>query len=121
MNQGNSKEAVEARKKAWLDRLQFELERMVACLKRHPNVRRVILFGSLARCEARNHSDIDIVIIQDTGKSFLARLDEFYGAIHPTVETDILVYTPREWDELRQSRDFVKRLEGEGVVLYDCA
>ena len=94
---------------------------MVACLKDHPDVRRVVLFGSLARSRGRNHSDIDIVIIQDTKKDYMARLDEFYEALRPTVETDILVYTPQEWEELRQSRKFVRRIEKEGVVLHDCA
>ena len=121
MGERNTKEAVEMRAAVWRRRVQAELERILARLKEHPNVLRVILFGSLARGECRRGSDLDLVIVQRTDKRFLDRLDEFYRLLAPTVETDILVYTPSEWDELRRDRAFVRRIAGEGVVLYESA
>jgi hypothetical protein len=41
-------------------------------------VRKVLLFGSLARGDARDHSDIDMIVVKDTQLRFLDRLDELY-------------------------------------------
>jgi len=38
----------------------------------------VLLFGYLARGDARDHSDIDLIVVKDTLMRFLDRLDEFY-------------------------------------------
>lgn len=92
---------------------------MVALLEGKPGIRRVILFGSLARGQASSRSDLDLVIVQETDKPFMARLDEFYGLLAPRVETDILVYTPEEWDRMRETRHFARRIGEEGVTLYE--
>lgn len=59
------------------------------------------------------------MIVQDTDKRFMDRLDEFYKLLVPTVETDILVYTPQEWETLVETRTFVKRIAGGGIALYE--
>ncbi len=115
----NTREAIAARRDARRERLQEELDRMLARLKEDPSVRRVVLFGSLTRDDWGSRSDLDLIVIQDTRKPFLERLDEFYRRLTPRVETDILVYTETEWDELRQTRAFVKRAADEGVLLYE--
>jgi predicted nucleotidyltransferase len=58
--------------------LKTELERILKRLKCDPSVRKVLLFGSLARGDARDHSDIDLIVVKDTTMRFLDRLDEFY-------------------------------------------
>jgi predicted nucleotidyltransferase len=115
----NSKEAVEARKQAWVQRLQAELNRMLDLLRQRADVEKVIVAGSMARGDAGVHSDLDVVVIQKTDKRFLDRLGDFYSYLCPTVETDILVYTPQEWEELALSRGFFRRLHREGVVMYE--
>ena len=56
-------------------------------------MRKVLLFGSLARADARDHSDdIDLIVVKDTQMRFLDRLDEFYDDARAAM--DILVYTP---------------------------
>lgn len=102
----NAKADVEARRDAWLARLQAELDRMLELLKARPDVEQVILFGSLARKQAGARSDLDLVIIQDTPKRFLDRLADFYAYLGPRVEADILVYTPDEWNTLPEKRFF---------------
>jgi predicted nucleotidyltransferase len=114
----NSREAVERRTEARLARLQTELGRMLALLKGHAGVKSVILFGSLARDEGHAYSDLDLVVVQDTPKRFMDRLDELYRLLTPDVATDILVYTPREWNELTTTHAFVRRAHREGKVLY---
>lgn len=61
-----------------LEDMNAELERILDRLKRDPRVRKVLLFGSLARGDARDHSDIDLIVVKDTQMRFLDRLDEFY-------------------------------------------
>ncbi len=115
----STRSSVAARRQAWRDRLQVELGRMVEIIRGQPGVRRIVLFGSMATGSARNRSDLDIVVIQSTSKRFMDRLDEFYRLLVPTVETDILVYTPEEWSSLLRTRRFVQRIASEGKVLYE--
>ncbi|TFH50218.1 MAG: nucleotidyltransferase domain-containing protein [Methanothrix sp.] len=96
--------------------LNAELERILSRLKNDPSVRKVLLFGSLARGDARDHSDIDMIVVKDTQMRFLDRLDEFYDDAREAM--DILVYTPQEFEEMKE-RPFVKRALREGKMLYE--
>jgi len=96
--------------------LKAELDRIIGRLKADPSVRLVLLFGSMARGDARDHSDIDLIVVKDTEKRFLDRLDEFYDDAREAM--DILVYTPQEFEEMKE-RPFVKRALREGMILYE--
>ena len=96
--------------------LNAELEKILNRLKKDPSVRKVLLFGSLARGDARDHSDIDLIVVKDTQMRFLDRLDEFYDDAREAM--DILVYTPQEFEEMKE-RPFVKRALREGKMLYE--
>lgn len=96
--------------------LKAELERIVNRLKSDPSVRLVLLFGSLARGDARDHSDIDLIVVKETEKRFLDRLDEFYDDAREAM--DVLVYTPQEFEEMKE-RPFVKMALKEGKILYE--
>jgi len=96
--------------------LEGELERILNRLKNDTSVRKVLLFGSLARGDARDHSDIDLIVVKDTQMRFLDRLDEFYDDAREAM--DILVYTPQEFEEMKE-RPFVKRALREGKMLYE--
>ncbi len=96
--------------------LKAELERIVNRLKKDPSVRLVLLFGSLARGDARDHSDIDLIVVKETEKRFLDRLDEFYDDAREAM--DILVYTPQEFEDMKE-RPFVKKALKEGKILYE--
>ncbi len=98
--------------------LEQELGRIVSRC-RELGYRKVMLFGSLARGEVGPWSDIDLILVKDTDKRFLDRLDEFYGQVLPDVPVDALVYTPEEFAHLSRERAFVRRALEEGVVLYD--
>ena len=96
--------------------LEGELERILNRLKNDTSVRKVLLFGSLARGDARDHSDIDQIVVKDTPMRFLDRLDEFYDDAKEAM--DILVYTPQEFEEMKE-RPFVKRALREGKMRYE--
>jgi len=100
------------------EELQRELRRIVSKC-RDLGYRKAILFGSLARGNVGPWSDIDLILVKDTDKRFLDRLDEFYGGVLPDLPVDVLVYTPEEFARLSRERAFVRRALKEGVVLYD--
>ncbi len=93
-----------------------ELNGILARLRSDASVRKVILFGSMARGDTHEWSDIDLIIVKDTDKKFLDRLDEFYTG--PSEPKDILVYTPEEFEYMKE-RPFVKNALKEGKVLYE--
>jgi predicted nucleotidyltransferase len=79
----------------------------------------VILFGSLARGQVGEDSDIDLLVVMDSDVPFLKRSQCLYEALQPTVALDLLVYTPTEWDRLRDERQTLRRADSEGQVLYE--
>ena len=85
----------------------------------HP--KRIILFGSRARGDARPDSDVDLLVIADSTKPRYRRAAPLYGVLSDIlIPMDILVYTPeevREWSEVRQA--FVTTAIREGRVLYE--
>lgn len=96
--------------------LKTELERILNRLKSDPSVKKVLLFGSLARGDAHDHSDIDLIVVKDTTMRFLDRLDEFYDDAREAM--DVLVYTPQEFEEMKE-RPFIKMALREGKMLYE--
>lgn len=100
--------------------LETELQGIVARLVQRYHPVCVILFGSLARGEVGEWSDIDLCMINDTELPFLQRLHEarLVAAAHEAM--DIVVYTPGEWQEmLRQGNYFVRdEILGAGRVLH---
>ncbi|MCY3843273.1 MAG: nucleotidyltransferase domain-containing protein [Acidobacteria bacterium] len=60
------------------------------------------IFGSHARGTAAVESDIDVLVVAPTERSFVERFRDFLPAIaHADVGVDLLVYTPEEFARLR--------------------
>ncbi|MFT4308736.1 MAG: nucleotidyltransferase domain-containing protein [Candidatus Woesearchaeota archaeon] len=57
----------------------------------------IILFGSYARGENHERSDLDLFIISDVKRGFDASAYECFGEIH------LFVHTPEEFEKLRKS------------------
>lgn len=98
--------------------LERELERMTALFP-VMGVKKAILFGSLARGDVTESSDIDLVIIKDSCKGFLDRVEEALVILDPRVALDVLVYTPKEFQELVENTPFFQRVVREGRVVYE--
>jgi predicted nucleotidyltransferase len=84
-------------------------------------VEKAVLFGSLARNEASRHSDIDIIIVQNTTLRFLDRYDGILAAFCralPEWDVDLLIYTPEELAKI-SARPFIMQAMKEGKVLYE--
>ena len=88
---------------------------------RRYRVVRAILFGSLARGEGTRRSDVDLIVIQNTGKRFLDRYDGLLQEISERVpgrDVDLLIYTPQEIAALSH-RPLIAFALREGRVIYE--
>jgi len=100
--------------------LEAELNRYLALLAKHYHPQKIFLFGSMAMDQTGEWSDLDLVIIKDTGKRFLDRAKEVIQLLQPRIAVDILVYTPEEFARLSQERAFVRdEIVKKGKVLYE--
>lgn len=98
-----------------------EAERLAAALAVH-GAAKAILFGSVAQGTDSFSSDIDLVALFEGVGSvpFPQRTADALAWLNPAVRTDLLIYTPEEWDALRTSRRFVRdELAHKGVVLFE--
>jgi uncharacterized protein len=95
-------------------------ERLRPIFRKH-GVLRAVVFGSAARGDMSRRSDVDILVVQRTGKRFLDRYDpilrEMVAAV-PGRGVDLLIYTPEELESL-SDRPFVGRILREGKTLYE--
>ncbi len=82
---------------------------------------KAIVFGSYARGEADEYSDLDLIIVAETDLPFFKRHERFSG-IHDVWRKglDLLIYTPTELAQMQaEGRPFIQRALAEGVVIYE--
>lgn len=92
---------------------------LLESIKRY-NPLKVYLFGSYVRGDADEISDIDIVIIKETGLTFFERLKELIKFLDIPKAVDALVYTPEEFDKMQDDGNaFIEMVLEEGVLLYE--
>jgi len=84
------------------------------------NANQVILFGSYARGDANENSDVDFMIITESDLPRYKRSRELYKIFKPyPFGMDIIVYTPQEIEKARKSPiSFVSNVLREGKSLY---
>lgn len=81
---------------------------------------KIILFGSAARGETDEYSDLDLIVIKKTDKRFVERLAEVGSYISPEIDVDILVYTPEEFQSMiDEGNPFIEEALKDGKVLYE--
>jgi uncharacterized protein len=102
------------------ERLVAEIVRRIV---RAADPERIVLFGSRARGDFRPESDIDLLVIQESALPRHRRAVPIYAAladIPVEVDTEVVVYTPREVEEWRGANAaFVTTALREGKVLYE--
>ncbi len=78
-------------------------------------VEKIILFGSAARRETDEYSALDLIIIKKTDKPFVTRLVE--APLLP-VKADIFVYTPEEFEMMKENENpfIMSALDGAKVI-----
>lgn len=85
------------------------------------NASQVILFGSYARGEATDRSDVDLMVVAETDLPPHKRAVALYKQFRPyPFGMDIVVYTPEEVEEGSKSAlTFVSTVLLEGRKLYE--
>jgi uncharacterized protein len=100
-------------------RMKSDLKKGILAAFRPFDPEKIILFGSHARAEADEGSDIALMVIYRTEKAFLDRLKELYLAWDIPKAVDILAYTPEEFLTMTEESPFVQDAVAEGEVLYE--
>ena len=96
------------------------LKQVIDTLHKNPDVKKIILFGSLASGEVGIKSDLDLLVIQDTDKPFLTRSRMIMQQLNPCVAIDILVYTPEEFMKMQnEPNSFIRNILRKGRVVYE--
>lgn len=84
-------------------------------LKKYGPVEKIILFGSHAKGEADEYSDLDLIIIKKTNQGFVERLVSV--PLLP-VHADTFVYTPKEFERMKENENpfIMNVLEGCKII-----
>lgn len=100
--------------------LRDELDHFVHVISSTMNPERIIVFGSLAKGEVHEWSDLDLVLIVESDLPFLQRRRAILERASPRVSMDLFVYTPDEWQEVMRTRPFLcEEIACKGKVIYE--
>jgi uncharacterized protein len=99
---------------------RHQIEKVAVLLAEAVGAERVILFGSHARGEAHDMSDVDLMIVAESDLPRFKRSRALYAMLRPyPFPMDLVVYTPREVERAKQSPlSFVSRVLQEGKSVY---
>jgi hypothetical protein len=85
-------------------------------LKKNLSVKEVYLYGSFAKGEIHEGSDMDLLIIGDFSERFFDRIGRILDLTDLPVEP--IVYTVEEFDELKKSQNpFIMEILKTGIRL----
>lgn len=98
--------------------LERELENIQEILP-SLGVEKVILTGEAAAGDYGPESRIELVVVHDTDRPFGRRADFFSYHLGSAVEVDTLVYTPGEFEELREKLPALRRACAEGREIFN--
>ncbi len=81
---------------------------------------KIVLFGSYARGEAHEGSDIDLMVIKETSKRFIDRIADVIQLNKTLLTLEPMIYSPLEFETMKkEKRDFIMTIEEEGIEIYD--
>jgi predicted nucleotidyltransferase len=82
--------------------------------------KKIIVFGSFARGDVHQGSDLDLVIIKNTKEKFLRRMDAVLDLCDGEIAVEPLIYTEAEFERmLEEGNDFLETVVSEGKVVYE--
>ena len=98
--------------------LERELERISEMFPQL-GVERAILVGDMATDEVGPESSLDLIMVQDIPGNFTRRMDFFTSHLGPMLATNFLVYTPEEFDMLKETNLPLSNALRRGRVIYE--
>lgn len=95
------------------------LAEAVQRLQQAVNPEVVMVFGSRARGTASRKSDLDLMVVYQTGQAPLQRIGEILQLLSDCPwPLEVVAYTPEELSNM-QNRPFIKKIQLEGKVVYE--
>lgn len=82
------------------------------------NPKALILFGSAAKGEMKEDSDVDVLMIKEMKESFSDRMRVVRSSLRTNLPLDILVLTPKEAKEFTKKSEFFSQIFKEGNYIY---
>ena len=84
---------------------------------------KIIIFGSYARGDWTDDSDLDVLVVKETRERPFERIGAVSGSCWPRkLSMDIVVKTPEEIEnELQEQQLFTREIMREGVLVHDRA
>lgn len=107
-----------AERERYATALAGDLDLLVQQLSHMPAVHKVILFGSYAAGRRDLLTDLDMLVVMDSDLDFVARGAELARRLRAGVALDLLVYTPREMEQMSR-RPFLRHALASGRTLYE--
>ena len=81
---------------------------------------RIILYGSHARGNASDNSDVDLMVILPLKGHSIHMALEIRKRVHQEFPLDLLVRTPQEFEQRLRDEDwFIREVLAQGKVLYE--
>ena len=81
---------------------------------------RVIVYGSFARDDVHERSDLDLIVVKHTDERFIDRIGRVLEFCDGEMVVEPLVYTQDEIDMmLEEGNTFLESALEEGVVVYE--
>ena len=98
--------------------LERELER-ISQMFPQLGVQLAILIGDLATEQVHPDSSLDLIIVQDVPGNFTRRSDFFTSHLDPMVSSKFYVYTPEEFQKLKETSIFLSNAIGKGRIVHE--
>lgn len=97
--------------------MDLRLSDIVSSLK-NVNPQKIVLFGSYAYGTPNPNSDIDLLVVVDSDKSFHQRIQQLRPLLPKDKAIDLIVLTPQEYQKAKGINPLVSEIDSKGRVLY---
>ena len=97
------------------------IQKAVELLREAANPRKIILFGSYARGEASEDSDLDILVLEEDGSNAFEEMSRLRRVLGPLgIPSDVIVASEEYYDYWRDTPgNLMFEVALEGRVVYD--
>jgi len=101
------------------EKIVQELRTFRKRMSKHYPIAELIFFGSIARGEFREDSDIDLIIVSEKfkGMNFIKRAARAYDYWVLDYPVDFLCYTPEEFEKRKRRIGLVAQALEEGIAV----
>lgn len=107
-------------KESMRDKQRARVTAVIQRIARGYQPEKIVLFGSFARGDFHEDSDVDLLIVKDTTESPLRRMDAVLGHCNGDIAVEALIYTPVELEAmLRRGSSFLQQALAEGKTVYE--